>query len=64
VQTDTPINPGNSGGPLADGQGRLVGVVRGNVRDAVGLNVAVASSEIEAFLQGSAPAAGGARANQ
>ena len=27
IQTDTPINPGNSGGPLADMQGRVVGVV-------------------------------------
>jgi len=52
VQTDTPTNPGNSGGPLADSQGRLVGIVRGNVRDAVGINVAVAASEVEAFLQG------------
>ncbi|WP_246108581.1 S1C family serine protease [Streptomyces sedi] len=26
LQTDAPINPGNSGGPLADGQGRVIGV--------------------------------------
>lgn len=26
IQTDTPINPGNSGGPLADAQGRVVGI--------------------------------------
>jgi S1-C subfamily serine protease len=55
VQTDTPTNPGNSGGPLADSQGRLVGIVRGNIRDAVGINVAVASSEIESFLQSAGP---------
>jgi hypothetical protein len=37
--------------------------VRGNIRDAVGINVAVASAEIDAFLQGGPPAAGTARAN-
>jgi trypsin-like peptidase len=52
VQTDTSFNPGNSGGPLADGQGRVVGVVTSGVRGAVGLNFAVASDEVKAFLAG------------
>ncbi|MDP6620618.1 MAG: PDZ domain-containing protein, partial [Nitrospinota bacterium] len=26
IQTDAPINPGNSGGPLADRQGRVIGM--------------------------------------
>jgi S1-C subfamily serine protease len=26
IQTDAPINPGNSGGPLADRQGRVIGI--------------------------------------
>jgi putative serine protease PepD len=26
IQTDAPINPGNSGGPLADSQGRVIGM--------------------------------------
>jgi S1-C subfamily serine protease len=52
VQTDTPVNPGNSGGPLADSQGRVIGVVTVSVRGAVGLNFAVASDEVAAFLEG------------
>ncbi len=50
LQTDAPMNPGNSGGPVADGQGRLVGIADFIVREAVGLNYAVAVSEIDAFL--------------
>ncbi len=52
VQTDTPVNPGNSGGPLADADGRVVGVVRAQVRESVGLNFAVAADEVTAFLEG------------
>ena len=26
IQTDAPINPGNSGGPLADREGRVIGM--------------------------------------
>jgi S1-C subfamily serine protease len=51
IQTDTPMNPGNSGGPLVDGVGRLVGVSTWGLRDAQGINFAVASDEIAAFLQ-------------
>jgi S1-C subfamily serine protease len=51
IQTDTPMNPGNSGGPLVDGIGRLVGVSTWGLRDAQGINFAVASDEITAFLQ-------------
>jgi hypothetical protein len=51
VQTDTPVNPGNSGGPLTDSQARVIGVVRRGVRNAVGLNFAIASDETQAFLQ-------------
>jgi S1-C subfamily serine protease len=51
VQTDTSINPGNSGGPLADAEGRLVGIVTFGIRDAAGINFAVASDEVKAFIQ-------------
>ncbi len=50
MQTDTPVNPGNSGGPLTDNQGQFIGVVTFGVRQAGGLNFAVASDEVEAFL--------------
>jgi hypothetical protein len=56
VQTDTPINSGNSGGPLTDSQGRVIGVVTWKLRGAVGLNYAVASDEVHAFLQATGPA--------
>jgi hypothetical protein len=56
VQTDTTVNHGNSGGPLADTQGQTVGVVRFGVADATGLNFAIASDEVAAFLQESATA--------
>jgi S1-C subfamily serine protease len=52
VQTDTPANPGNSGGPLADTQGNVVGLVTFGIRQAVGLNFAIASDEVRAFLSG------------
>jgi S1-C subfamily serine protease len=52
VQTDAAMNHGNSGGPVADTQGRVVGVVRFSFADTVGLNFAVASDEVAAFLAG------------
>jgi S1-C subfamily serine protease len=56
IQTQTPISPGNSGGPLLDAGGRLVGVnsFGSGERSAQGLNFAVAVSEVEQFLVGTA----------
>jgi S1-C subfamily serine protease len=41
IQTDTPINPGNSGGPLADTQGRVVGITTAIVPWGQGLGFVV-----------------------
>jgi len=50
LQIDAPINPGNSGGPLIDRTGCVVGVVTFKLEDSEGLNFAIASSRIAAFL--------------
>jgi S1-C subfamily serine protease len=56
LQTDAPINPGNSGGPLADAEGRVVGV---NVATAgqstnIGFSIPsdVASRVVQSLIQG------------
>jgi serine protease Do len=48
VQADIRLAPGNSGGPLADAQGRIIGV---NSRIAGGLALAVPSRLVERFLR-------------
>jgi S1-C subfamily serine protease len=49
IQTQTPINPGNSGGPLLNGKGEMVGV-NSFTAQGEGLNYAVSSDSVQAFL--------------
>ena len=49
IQADIHLAPGNSGGPLADAQGRIIGI---NSMVAGGLAFAVPSNVVERFLNG------------
>lgn len=51
VQTDAAVNPGNSGGPVVNSVGELVGIAVFKIRDAQGLNFAVASSTARRFAE-------------
>src|SRR5204862_1093735 len=48
VQADVRLAPGNSGGPLADAQGRVIGI---NTMVAGGLALAVPSNTVAHFLR-------------
>src|SRR5205085_2531314 len=50
IQTDATVNPGNSGGPVLNMRGNVVGVVDFTLKDSVGLNFAIATESIQAFL--------------
>jgi serine protease Do len=49
IQADIHLAPGNSGGPLADAQGRIIGI---NSMVAGGLAFAIPSNAVERFLNG------------
>ncbi len=59
LQTDAPINPGNSGGPLADGNGRVVGMNTAGTSNANSIGYAIPSRILQriasALLRGQAP---------
>jgi serine protease Do len=48
IQADIHLAPGNSGGPLANAQGRVIGI---NSMIANGLGIAIPSNTVEQFLQ-------------
>jgi serine protease Do len=50
VQADVRLGPGNSGGPLADAEGRVIGVAAMIV---AGMALAVPTPEVEALLASS-----------
>ena len=50
IQTQTPINPGNSGGPLISDEGLIIGINSFVQPDTEGIAFAVASVEIQNFL--------------
>ena len=49
VQADVRLGPGNSGGPLADSEGRVIGV---SAMIVAGLALAVPSTDVDAMLAG------------
>jgi serine protease Do len=51
IRADIRLSPGNSGGPLADAQGRIIGI---NSMVAGGLAFAIPSNAVERFLNGDA----------
>ena len=50
IQTQTAINPGNSGGPLLNNQAQVIGINSFRI-EGEGLNYAIASDTVEAFLK-------------
>jgi len=47
IQTDAMFNPGMSGGPLVNSRGEIVGLNTASMREAQGINLAVASTTIQ-----------------
>ncbi len=47
IQTDAMFNPGMSGGPLVNSRGEIVGLNTASMREAQGINLAVASATIQ-----------------
>ena len=58
LQIDAPINPGNSGGPILDKSGCVVGMATFKLDNSEGLNFAISSSLIEAYLSRSIGSSG------
>jgi S1-C subfamily serine protease len=50
LQTDAAINPGNSGGPLADGNGRVVGMNTAGSTNETGIGFAIPSAVLQRVI--------------
>jgi S1-C subfamily serine protease len=50
LQTDAAINPGNSGGPLADGNGRVVGMNTAGSTNSTGIGYAIPSAVLQRVI--------------
>lgn len=51
LQTDAAINPGNSGGPVLDAQGKVVGVVSAQLRNANNVGFAVKIDRLQTLIE-------------
>ena len=50
MMTDAAANHGNSGGPLVSEQGQVIGVLVSGIENAEGMNFAIPSDMVKAFL--------------
>ena len=51
IQTDADINPGNSGGPLVNSKGEVIGINTWGIREAEGMEFAVAIDEAKSLVR-------------
>ena len=51
LMTDCAVNGGNSGGPIFNQRGHVIGAIVSGITNAEGMNFAIPSGTIEAFLR-------------
>lgn len=55
MMTDCAVNGGNSGGPIFNAQGRVIGAIVSGITEAEGMNFAIPSSTVKAFIASNRP---------